>query len=465
MVTRTRSKTKNAGKSPPRPNTDTTSSQNESSNSDENKSIPSGNVTRNRGTRNRKNPQHMWKEKMEALKIFKNENGHTNVPKTEKYKQLGRFVNNQRQFYRKKLEGETNSLTDARVKALEEIGFVWSMKPISESRAKALQTQWENRIQDLVKFKEKHGHCNVPLKGEDRDLAKFVMNQRYYYKTRLEQKNSLTSQRIEDLEKIGFVWTLKGRRDGDRFLNNEEKWERNIEELKKFKDKFGHVNVAKSGEYVELGQFIGNQRYFYRRRLKGESNSLSDDRIQTLSDLGFEWKLRNKGSGSKIDNSSKMKGDSQIVEKDKEIVLPDGSSVDYATKETSQKRLVLLEDGSQILETTTKSYATKIERCTVPPECIDGVDTNPDNTDAKTPALPGGLNSWNSEKKLSYPDGSSADITTEESSKKRLIVLEGGREVLEITTTTITTKVERMSIPEETKDTSEMQSNDEHISE
>lgn len=345
---------------------------------------------------------------------------------------------------------------------LAKLGFVWSMKPISENRARTLQALWEQRLHELQEYKNQHGHCNVAVKGKDGELGKFVMNQRYYYKTRLEQKNSLTPKRVEDLEKIGFVWTLKGRREGDKFLNNEEKWERNIEELKKFKEKFSHVNVAKSGEYMELGQFVGNQRYFYRRRLKGESTSLTDDRIETLSNLGFEWKARNKVGGSKVDISLKMKGSTQVVEKDKEITLPDGSTIDSASKESSQKRLVLLEDGSHLLETTTETYTTKIERSVVPPQSVDDMDINPDT---KPPSLPGGLNVFGSENKVTYLDGSSVVITTEESSKKRLIVREDNTNILETTTTTTTTKIERSCLPEESEGTVEMQSAAEPLTE
>jgi len=320
-----------------------------------------------------------------------------------------------------------------------------------------LQALWEQRIQDLREYKRIHGHCNVAVKGKDGDLGKFVMNQRYYYKTSFDvhgMKNSLTSERIEDLEKLGFVWTLKGKREGDKFLTNKEKWERNIEELIKYKDKFGHVNVAKSGEYVELGQFVGNQRYFYRRYLKGESNSLTEDRINRLSDLGFEWKARNKGAmGSLVHISSKKTTDgTQVVEKDREIALPDGSVIDCATKESSQKRFFIV-DGSHLLETTTKTYTTKIEKCVIPSQYIVQMDVNPDIK----PALPGTPNVFDLEKKKTYLDGSSVVITTVKSLNKRLLLCEDNADILETITTTITTKVEQSYIPDESKGTIEMQ--------
>ena len=199
--------------------------------------------------RRRNSPMHQWNEKFAALEKYKQIHGHVNVPKKETFHQLGRFVNNQRQFYRKRMvDGEKNSLTDERIRALEELGFVWSMKPISVDRATSLQTLWEQRIHgeicfvfdlyyvvfyfhpqnhidtnyfhvlyimsclrhdvvccctELKEYKKIHGHCNVSIKGNDKELGKFVMNQRYYYKTRLEgQKNSLTAERIKDLEDV-----------------------------------------------------------------------------------------------------------------------------------------------------------------------------------------------------------------------------------------------------------------------
>jgi len=250
---------------------------------------------------------------------------------------------------------------------------------------------------------------------------------------------------------------LKGRVEG--YLTNEEKWERNVNELKKFKEKFGHVSVTKSGEYTELGQSVGNQRYFYRRRLKGESTSLTDDRIKVLSDLGFEWRAPNKGGEGddpKAYVSSKMKGSSQVVEKDREITLPDGSTINCTTKESSQKRLVILEDGSHVLETTTSIYTTKVDKTVIPSEDVEeDVDLN---TEMNSAALPGDLNVLHSQNKVIYPDGSSVLCTTEESSSKRLYVLEDETHLLEITTTTTTTRVERSVVPEESEEPSVMQS-------
>lgn len=41
----------------------------------------------------------------------------------------------------------------AQIVALDALGFCWE-----------LNTDWDNRFRELVRFKEAHGHCNVPQK-------------------------------------------------------------------------------------------------------------------------------------------------------------------------------------------------------------------------------------------------------------------------------------------------------------
>lgn len=62
-------------------------------------------------------------------------------------------------------EGKLSAMTNDRVKALEEIGFVW------DSHAAA----WQERLQELKKFRRVHKHCNVPTNySENVALARWV---------------------------------------------------------------------------------------------------------------------------------------------------------------------------------------------------------------------------------------------------------------------------------------------------
>ena len=125
------------------------------------------------------------------------------------------------------------------------------------------------------------------------------------------------------------------------------------------------------------------------------------------------------------------------------ITLPDGSTVEIATKESSQKRLVLLEDGSHALEITTKTYTTKIEKTVVPSEVAQGEVNDTDVSFDKPPPYPGVPDDVESNNTVTYPDGSTVSSTSQGSTKKRMVVLENGMYLLEITSTTCVTKVER----------------------
>ena len=69
---------------------------------------------------------YMWKQRLQQLKAFKEENGHVKLNKSNG--QLGSWVETQRTEYRFKMEGQHTHLTDERVDELESIGFVWPMR-------------------------------------------------------------------------------------------------------------------------------------------------------------------------------------------------------------------------------------------------------------------------------------------------------------------------------------------------
>jgi len=63
-------------------------------------------------------------------------------------------------------------------------------------------------------------------------------------------------------------------------------WEQRLGELKQYKSAVGHCNVPlRSLEHPELGNFVSWQRRQYK------NGCLTDDRIERLNDIGFEWSL------------------------------------------------------------------------------------------------------------------------------------------------------------------------------
>mmetsp|Transcript_55805 Transcript_55805/g.67041 ORF Transcript_55805/g.67041 Transcript_55805/m.67041 type:complete len:121 (-) Transcript_55805:442-804(-) len=99
----------------------------------------------------------------------------------------------QRCYYRR----GTSCLTPTRMEKLKSIGF-----PLDCPNEKSAdETNWNNRIQQLLKFKEKHGHFNVSRDNGSRSLYTWMTRQRWYYRR---GTGCLTPARIEELESIGF---------------------------------------------------------------------------------------------------------------------------------------------------------------------------------------------------------------------------------------------------------------------
>jgi hypothetical protein len=82
------------------------------------------------------------------------------------------------------------------------------------------------------------------------------------------------------LEKEGMVWDVHD-------LN----WEKRYQELVDYKKRFGDCNPSLSGENSELSSWVFVQRRMYSLKLAGKPNSMSDERIKALQDIGFIFNL------------------------------------------------------------------------------------------------------------------------------------------------------------------------------
>ena len=196
-----------------------------------------------------------WEEMFDALNEYEKLHGHCNVPTSYVLngRTLGIWVSTQRSNY------QNGKLSEYRIKRLEDIGFVWD----------PYESTWEEMFGALNEYKKIHGHCNVPrIWLENKQLSVWVKLQRNYY-----QKGNLSIDRINRLEEIGFVWEQL-----------ELKWEEMFNALNEYKKIHGNCNVPKDyREYKKLGTWVGRQRTNY------QNSKLSEDRIERLEEIGFEW--------------------------------------------------------------------------------------------------------------------------------------------------------------------------------
>ena len=212
-----------------------------------------------------------WTLRFEELKKFKETHGHCNISQRDPTNRpLGQWVVTQRKAYTK------SKMSTERKEKLDAIGFDF---------VDTNSTQWTIRFEELKKFKETHGHCNVSQRDPtNRPLGQWVVTQRQAY-----TKNKMSTERKEKLDSIGFVF---------RFVEtNSAQWTLRFEELKKFKETHGHCNVSQRDPTNRpLGQWVMTQRKAYTK------NKMSTERKEKLDSIGFVFLGIRKRKAARISN-------------------------------------------------------------------------------------------------------------------------------------------------------------------
>jgi Helicase associated domain len=111
---------------------------------------------------------------------------------------LSKWIRRQRYQYKLLQQGKHSTLTQERVAALQEIGFVWHSH----------ESAWDEKYQELVEFYHCHGHVRVPcVYRENPPLSVWVQSQRRQYRHFLRgQRSFLTQERRNKLLQLGFVF-------------------------------------------------------------------------------------------------------------------------------------------------------------------------------------------------------------------------------------------------------------------
>jgi superfamily II DNA or RNA helicase len=196
-----------------------------------------------------------WQKNLHRLGEFKKRTGHYNVLKENPQDlQFDSWMRTQRTSYRK------GTLSQERIDALEAIGFPWELSS---------ETEWEEMLLALCKYKAEHNDCMVPKKyPSNPKLASWVANQRQYYR-----EGSLSKDKIARLETCGFVW--------EPF---DSAWQEMFNALTAYKIEYGNCKVpAKYSKNPKLGGWVWRQRELHRKGL------LPQEQFKMLDPLGFAW--------------------------------------------------------------------------------------------------------------------------------------------------------------------------------
>ena len=225
-----------------------------------------------------------WLDRYKELKRYRTEHKNCNVPRSYG-KLLKVWVDKQRRDYGLLMRGRASSMTLERIQKLESIGFEWC-----GDDDETLRVMWDNednfrerieRFQELQCYKAKHGHCNVPTKSGV--LGRWVGYQRNQYRYLKDGKRSqITDERVQKLELIGFQWSIRGLKNGYT------SWDERFQELQSYEVKHGNLTVPKRSGV--LGRWVHNQRQQYRLLKEGKPSKITDERVQKLEAIGFQWR-------------------------------------------------------------------------------------------------------------------------------------------------------------------------------
>jgi hypothetical protein len=239
----------------------------------------------------RRKVQKTFDERFIDLMSFKAKFGHCNVPSTKssnnKHRSLGQWCSDMRKAYKAIKEGgipRNIKLSKADMKRLENAGFEW----------KLLKT-FDDRFKDLMAFKAKFGHCNVPCTKSSNNkhlsLGQWCIQIRRSYKFIKEDGTTtrnykLSKADMKRLENAGFEW------------NFSKTFDERFKDLMVFKAKFGHCNVpctnSSTNKHFSLGRWCSDMRRSYKAiKMGGKLRcKLSKADIKRLEKAGFEWRLK-----------------------------------------------------------------------------------------------------------------------------------------------------------------------------
>lgn len=184
---------------------------------------------------------------------------------------------------------------------------------------------FEVRYKELVEFKRENGHCLVPKKyPANPSLSYFVFRMRAFYskKKKSGEKNYLTQERINRLNKIGFSWWTKStdaqkkveaqRREPKKDL----KWDSYFEQFVQFQNKFGSSLIPKVyPENQTLSSWAHRQRISKRKLDRGEESDLTMEQKKRLDEIGFIWNAKSSDEWKAIELRRKREDAEKLWQK------------------------------------------------------------------------------------------------------------------------------------------------------
>lgn len=159
-----------------------------------------------------------------------------------------------------------------------------TLQTLSSQRFKPFhEEKWGMRYKELVVFFRENGHSAVPhTYPKNPQLARWVKRQRRQYKLLQEGKPStMTTERLELLSQVGFIWD-----------SHELNWREKLLALTEFKKDHGHCNIPSNFGDKKLSTWVKCQRRQFKLHRDGKPSAMTPERIAALQAINFEWEIR-----------------------------------------------------------------------------------------------------------------------------------------------------------------------------
>eukprot|EP00526_Cylindrotheca_closterium_P004475 CAMPEP_0113623538 /NCGR_PEP_ID=MMETSP0017_2-20120614/12112_1 /TAXON_ID=2856 /ORGANISM="Cylindrotheca closterium" /LENGTH=768 /DNA_ID=CAMNT_0000533497 /DNA_START=152 /DNA_END=2459 /DNA_ORIENTATION=- /assembly_acc=CAM_ASM_000147 len=206
-----------------------------------------------------------WMEKYNELLQYRTDNGHVRVKEKENAP-LYSWILAQR-FKRKGTITGYAKLSDTQIKLLDDIGFEWE--------SVLTDVLWMEKYNELVDFKNKHGHLLVAYNAGT--IYQWMHEQRQRREGR-NRRSPLSEEQIKLLDDIEFPWKP------DRY---DSKWYAKYQ-LERFQQNHGHCAPRKK-THTRL------YSWSLAQRSKRDKGILSAEQIQLLDKIDFPWEV-NRGA-------------------------------------------------------------------------------------------------------------------------------------------------------------------------
>ena len=192
---------------------------------------------------------------LKALTSFHKREGHGRVPKdwVENGFPLRAWIASKRT--------NRESLSIDQQSELESLGMVWH----------TYEDAYSTNLEALKLFVDREGHAEVPVEWVEGP----VRLGRWAAKLRSRNKSKLSASQIDDLNRLGFVWSPF-----------DAQWEKYLTAFAAFCEREGHGLVPR--DWKEGGENLGMWVHNLRRTVE----DLRPDRREKLDSLGFIWQPR-----------------------------------------------------------------------------------------------------------------------------------------------------------------------------